>query len=82
MSKQVTLEVRPGFVHGASRQYQAGDRFTVPAAEAVQLLAAFGDKLKEVSSVTLQVSGDTSPALETETPEPIQTKRARKDEAL
>lgn len=87
----VTLRVRPGFTHGARKEYREGDAFTVPEDEAALLLAAFGDKLEDVSSVTFQVSGEAAdvaptempadeagPAVETVTPEPVPAKRSRK----
>jgi len=44
----VTLRVRPGFTHGAQKEYKGGDLLFVDAAEAAMLLAAFGDKLEQV----------------------------------
>lgn len=86
MNEQVTLRVRPGFVHGAKRQFQNGDTFAVTEAEAEALLAAFGDKLERVEATaddglpTADIQAET-PAVEVETPERA-TRRTRKPGGL
>lgn len=72
----LTLRVRPGFIHGARKQYHGGVTLTVPEDEATQLLAAFGDKLEDVSgpslalpaSVTFQVSSEAAEVLPADEP--------------
>jgi len=62
----VTLRVRPGFTHGAQKEYKGGDLLFVDAAEAAMLLAAFGDKLEEVAGSRQQVAGSQTEAAEPE----------------
>lgn len=68
----VTLRVRPGFTHGAQKQYKAGDLLVVDEAEAAVLLAAFGDKLETVAGAADQEVGapsEAQPAVMEETAE-------------
>lgn len=69
----VTLRVRPGFTHGARKQYKGGDLLFVEEAEAALLLRDFGDKLERTTADGRPLESaetDSVPAVEVETAEP------------
>lgn len=61
----VTLRVRPGYVHGAHKQFREGDLFAVDVETAGQLLAAFGDKLEQVGESQEPASNEPAAVVDT-----------------